>query len=295
MNKPVDIVLEGGGTKIPALVGAVERLYQLGWDIQQVAGSSAGAIVACLIAAGYTPSELKQIVLSIDFNTFKNGSAVTNLPRMFNKFGYWTGDPVLKLIRKLLEDKNVQTFQDLKKPLKVMAADLSYVDIAIFPDHSRIYGIEPEDMEVAVAVRASMAIPLVFEPVKLNGRYLVDGGTVSNFPIWVFDRSEPRYPTFGILLKENDFHVRNKINSFVEFAYATLKTATQGREKIAIHPGDFVTRTIPVNVGAASSLNFNMTTQEKQELLAAGHTAVNQFLSKWSWEKYLKWRKLGVL
>ncbi len=290
----LDLVIEGGGTKIPAIVGAVKRLYELGWRFQKVAGSSAGAIVSSLIAAGYTPYELEEIIFNTDFNKFKNGSYLANIQRLVSKYGFFSGDSFLKYMKDLLEAKNVTTFQDLKIPLKVLAADLSYADIAIFPDHARIYNIEPEELEVATAVRASMAIPLVFEPVKLNNRYLVDGGTVSNFPIWIFDRPNPEYPTFGLLLKENDFHVNHKVNSIVDFAYATLRTATQGREKIAMHPGDFVSRIISIDVGKASALNFNMSLEEQKQLTLAGSTAVDRFLSQWDWEKYLSWRINGT-
>ena len=70
--KDVDLVFEGGGLKGIALVGAYSVLEERGYRPQNIAGTSAGAIVAALLAAGYTAAELRQIIMECDLNSFKD-------------------------------------------------------------------------------------------------------------------------------------------------------------------------------------------------------------------------------
>src|SRR3712207_6393915 len=79
-EKRVDLVLEGGGVKGNALVGALSVLEERGFRTQNVAGASAGAIVAALHAAGYTALELRDIVKWLDFNRFRDRSWVDRVP-----------------------------------------------------------------------------------------------------------------------------------------------------------------------------------------------------------------------
>lgn len=67
-----DLVLEGGGAKLPGLVGAVESLADSGYDFHRIAGTSAGAIVGALTAAGIAPQTLEQKVLEQDFTEFED-------------------------------------------------------------------------------------------------------------------------------------------------------------------------------------------------------------------------------
>ncbi|MBY6946558.1 patatin-like phospholipase family protein [Clostridium botulinum] len=69
-NKKFDAVFEGGGVKGVAFVGAIAKLEEEGYSIERCAGTSAGAIISALLAAGYTSSEVKEIMLNTDYNNF---------------------------------------------------------------------------------------------------------------------------------------------------------------------------------------------------------------------------------
>ena len=83
-------------------------------------------------------------------------------------------------------------------------------ELLVLPRDARKLGIEPDELEVALAVRMSMSIPIFFEPVLHENpetgetHIIVDGGMLSNFPVWLFDceDGEPDWPTFGLLLVE---------------------------------------------------------------------------------------------
>jgi len=76
-----DAVFEGGGVKGIGLVGAVAVTEDMGYEFCNVAGTSAGAIVAALVAAGYRASELRDIIRSLDYTQFKDEGLLDNIPR----------------------------------------------------------------------------------------------------------------------------------------------------------------------------------------------------------------------
>jgi NTE family protein len=119
-------------------------------------------------------------------------------------------------LRKILAVKGKHTFKDLiidefrdaptyRYKLQVIAADVSRGKMLVLPRDIRDYGIAPDDLDIALAVRMSMSIPFFYEPVTLHlggtGKecFIVDGGVLSNFPIYLFDDGspDPPWPTFG--------------------------------------------------------------------------------------------------
>ncbi len=182
-RKRLDGVFEGGGVKGIGLVGAVSVIEAAGYEFANLAGTSAGAIVATLLAAGYNAAELKQTINGIDFNTFEDPPLIGHIPfvgavvdEIFLK-GLYKGDVFLHLMRDLLAKKGVRTFRDLISPefagddryrfkVRVVASDISRGRMLVLPQDVRDYGMAPEDLEVALAVRMSMSIPYFFGPLS---------------------------------------------------------------------------------------------------------------------------------
>lgn len=217
----VDLVCEGGGVRGIGLVGAVDALADAGYRFPRVAGSSAGAIVASLVAALQTAGEpvtrLAEMMRSIDYPKFLDRNLIGHVPliggglSLLLSDGVYRGAYLEQLLGGLLADLGVHTFGDLRTgeapeqfawSLVVTASDLSRRRLVRIPWDLDSYGIHPDDFSVARAVHASSAIPFVFEPVRVRGATWVDGGLLSNFPVALFDRTdaEPRWPTFGIRL-----------------------------------------------------------------------------------------------
>jgi NTE family protein len=225
--KDVDLVFEGGGLKGIGLVGAYSVLEEHGYAPQNMAGASAGAIVAALIAAGYTAAELREVICSLDLPSLEDRTRKGRLPLLSKAFsiledrGIYEGKALLGWLTDLLEAKGVRTFGDLiRRPdaelryrykLQVIASDLTAERLLVLPRDAHWPGLEdPDDLSVALAVRMSMSIPIFFEPVSFKepetGRehLLVDGGMLSNFPVWLFDSDEPLWPTIGVKFIEDD-------------------------------------------------------------------------------------------
>jgi NTE family protein len=223
-----DAVFEGGGVKGIGLVGAIAVTEELGYEFVNLAGTSAGAIVAALIAAGYNATELRDIMQHLDYSQFKDQGLLDDIP-VFGKIlslglekGIYEGEYLEAWIRKKLAAKGKHTFKDLileeyrnspryRYKLQVIAADISRGKMLVLPRDIADYGIDPDELDIARAVRMSMSIPFFYEPVTLKHRgtgedcYIVDGGVLSNFPIHLFDDGtpDPAWPTFGYMLAEN--------------------------------------------------------------------------------------------
>jgi len=223
-KQKVDGVFEGGGVTGIGLVGAASEIEAAGYEFVNLAGTSAGAIVASLLAAGYSAAELKQIINDFNFSKLEDPPWPGHIPligsladEIFYK-GLYKGDVFLSQMRELLEAKKIVTFRDFIDPaypddpryhfkLQVVASDISRRQMLVLPRdiNSNDYGMKPEDLDVALAVRMSMSIPYFFEPIKLKESYIVDGGLLSNFPIELFDSDgPPDWPTFGFKLVFSD-------------------------------------------------------------------------------------------
>ena len=224
-----DIVLEGGGVKGIALVGAISVLAERGYRFERVAGTSAGAIVGSLIAADIKPAELLELMQKIDYSAFKDANFLDRLgpPGQLASLllgkGIYEGKYVRNWVSDQLAAHGVERFKDLRRKdvasslppeqdfrLVVMASDVSQGCLRRLPwDCQTLYGCDADEVVVADAVRASMSIPFFYRPAVARNAtsketsWLVDGGMLSNFPVTVFDRHDnqpPRWPTFGIKL-----------------------------------------------------------------------------------------------
>ncbi|HNV55628.1 MAG TPA: patatin-like phospholipase family protein, partial [Pseudomonadales bacterium] len=178
--KEADAVFEGGGVKGIALAGAIQVAELLGVRWKSVAGTSAGAIAAALLAAGYSSRELVTILTrEMDFNKFMDEGIVDKLPligklasALFEK-GIYEGDYFESWLGQKLAQRGVHTFADLRDGqggyrLKMIASDVTQRKMVVLPDQLPEYGRDPDSFPVARAARMSMSIPYFFEPVMLD-------------------------------------------------------------------------------------------------------------------------------
>jgi NTE family protein len=294
----MDLVCMGGGVKLPALAGAYSTLIDKGFTLSHTCGTSAGAIMSSIALAGYTPTEINNIILDTDFNRFLDGRGI----KLFNLLyynGIHRGDNFHAYIKELLDAKGIKEFGDVKYDshdkkyqyrLKVIASDISNSKIVVLPDDLQDYGIDPDKFEIAKAVRCSMSIPFFFRPMKISRSIIVDGGCISNFPIWAFDsEDEPNHPTFGLSLYTNRDRKPQKTNNPVRLTKALLDSMLQSHDKQFIHPGDFLNRIISIPVGDTGPVDFGLSNEKKAWLYKQGYDAATDFLKEWSWPKYKRW------
>ena len=191
----IGLVLGGGGARGAAHIGVIRKLKELNIPIDYVAGTSMGSLIAALYATGMNADELDRTIRSLEWGDLFNddtrradrpfrrkrdddlalfgpklgvGRDSSLLPR-----GAISGQKISFLFESLVRDRvQVDNFDDLPIPYRSVTADIATGRTVVL-DHGNL----------ALAMRASMSVPGVFDPVELSGHLLVDGGIVNNVPV----------------------------------------------------------------------------------------------------------------
>lgn len=290
----IDGVFSGGGLKGFALVGAYQILEEYNYQFRRVAGTSAGAILAAFIAAGYSGKEIEVMLDELDVEALLDPrKTILSYPFMkwinvYHHLGLYRGKKLERWFRDKLAAKGIYTFSDLPLgSLKLVASDLSNGKMIVLPDDLNSYGIDADGFSVASALRMSCGIPFFFEPVKLKGgngeSIVVDGGVLSNFPFWIFDDVYGRKvrPLLGLKLshsseEQRPFKINNGLNLF-EALFSTMKNAHDERYISRRHEKDIIF--IPVEDYSATQ--FNIDEEGKDNLINIGRRITSQFLKTW--------------
>lgn len=323
-GRTADLVLEGGGVKGIALVGAVLGLAEAGYRFPRVAGTSAGAVVGAVLAglqrSGEPVARVGDVARTLDYARFRDRGALGSLlgPLGFLadaisvlvEGGAYEGDYLHDWLSGVLGDLGVETFGDLRTDdpggdgalhhrygLVVMASDLSRRRLAQLPWDYPEYGLDPDEQRVADAVRASASIPYLFEPVELAGpggrSTLVDGGLISNYPIGTFDRVDgtaPRWPTLGVRLDAPGIGQNRpprRVKGPVLTGIALVETAIEACQAEHVLEPCNVSRSVYVDTGDVSAIDFDLDEAGRERLLAAGRDGARRFLDGWDFVAWL--------
>ncbi|WP_332697943.1 patatin-like phospholipase family protein [Halalkalibacter lacteus] len=296
----VDGVFAGGGVKAFAFVGALQVMEEKGYEFERLAGTSAGSIVAALIKVGYSSEDIFTMLDDLDVESFKD-ERMSLLPfslakwvHLYFRLGLYKGNELELWLKKVLEAKGVRTFGDLPQgSLRIIASDLSKGKLLVLPEDLRKYGVIPEKFPVARAVRMSCSIPFFFEPVKIYDRasggkpsYVVDGGILSNFPMWLFmdgNMKKWRRPAIGFqLTPELSEMPANKINNAVEMFRALFETMSSAHDSKYIDQ-DHARNIVFLPVLDVKATDFELTDEQKENLIVLGREETNHFLKNWTY------------
>ena len=193
-DKPkIGLVLSGGGAKGLAHIGILKSLEEAGITPDIITGTSMGSIMGGLYAVGYSADEIKHIVLSADWDLLLSNKVLLNevayeekdyYNRYINELtisgfslelpkGLIEGQKLTNLLSNLTRPvHDINDFTQLPIPYACIGADIETGLKVVLNKGS-----------LARSIRASMAIPTVFTPVEIDGKLLVDGGLVHNFPV----------------------------------------------------------------------------------------------------------------
>ena len=338
-----DLALEGGGVKGIGLAGAVLVLDEAGYAFPRVAGTSAGAIAACLIAsiskAGKPIPAMRTYLGQLEFAKFMPESAlhrwfdhqggalemIGDVAILTHRIGLYTGDYLAEWLQPILDGLGVRTFADLKITqsddpgmslppnkryrLLVHTSDLTRGELVQLPWDYGYYGLPADQEEVVRAVRASMSIPFFFEPVTVeanaaevdvampDGRVIkqhydagsvtwTDGGMLRNFPIGAFDRVDgqpARWPTIGVKLSslQMNFGPTAASTSAVGVGIRALHTMMNEWDRYNVE-ATTAARTIFVANAGLTATQFDLTTDQQNELFINGVRSATQFVIEMS-------------
>jgi NTE family protein len=362
-----DGVFRGGGVKGLGLAGALLGFAQhpekpvTRWV--NVAGASAGAIIACYLAAGHDAEDIAGLMTRTHFGDFQDfpppGKVVGGSLNLLRRHGLARGEAFRRWFSKELEAKtfaSVKTDDGKRSRLKLIACDVTNRALLVLPDDLRRYRrlgekkpIDPDQFEIADAARMSMSIPYFFEPVvlvrdrvfvehaggtdgltsgqpadridveqaneaarylgaaeatqrelsekelKLQASVIVDGGTLSNFPVWLFDVDVPNEklcrPTFGFTLTGGR-GVGAGFNSVVarmpwavSFGSNIFHTAQEAWDTRFVSHSTRV-RTVAVDAGDVGTTEFDLPEAKQQMLLQNGRAAATRFIDRFDLAEY---------
>jgi NTE family protein len=326
-----DGVFRGGGVKGLALAGALDGFANhptkpiTTW--KNVAGASAGAIIACYLATGHDAAQMLDLMKRTKFASFEDfpwhSELFGGLELPFTH-GLARGDAFERWFDEVLEGA---TFEKVRKPpanggapdwwLKLIAVDVTNRQLLVLPDDLVDYRtpksstlIDPDAFKISRAARMSMSIPYFFRPIELVGKdgrtaTIVDGGTLSNFPVWLFDVDPavsgraPTRPTFGFTLT-GGHGIGGGLNTIgrftpwaVRFAFDIFHTAQDAWDS-RFQSHSTRVRTIAVDAGDVGTTEFDLSEAKQQELIENGRRAAKEFLDGFRLEDYMNTYHAGL-
>jgi NTE family protein len=306
-----DLVLGGGGVKGLAHIGVLLALEEAGYDVVRVAGSSAGAIVGALAVAGVPAEEVRRRFDELDFTGFVLADVVERFSttRAIGRLvARWSPDPTDPLVwlEELLAANGVETFRDLavddpdpqgpperRYRLVVRCLDVIQRRVVRLPWDYERYGLDPDEQSVARAVRASMSIPFVYDPVPIGERdgepigLLMDGGLTSGFPVDVLDRQDggpARWPTFGIRLLPRPPGAGQMPTGEFELAGMVIQALLDSSDLLEPLTACDERRTVRLDVSDVGALDVDVS--DERDLVEEGVEAMRRFLDDWDDEAY---------
>ena len=329
-----DAVFEGGGVKGTAFLGALRCFDDAGIHLRKVAGTSAGAITAAMIAADFAIEELETIIGQLDYESqflsqktsrlIWNRSPDDDLQSpiwmlsnllVARQMGQYSSAPFKNWLSAQLANKaagkdltfgmianGVQDGKQTKdtkseipwpqqRAVKVVVSDISRGEMLVLPDDLPV--LTQADFSVAEAVRLSMSIPFFFEPGLLGASMIVDGGILSNFPLWIYDAEpgrKPQCPTFGFQLVDSNKDHPRRIEGIGDLLMGMFATMQSGRDRRHQRQND-QGRIINIGTLGISTTDFGLSNDDKSRLYQQGYESTKAFLlEKWSWQAHLEAR-----
>lgn len=291
----IDCVFSGGGMKAYAFLGTLQSIDEKNLQIERTAGTSAGAILASLVAARYETDEIVTLFEELNVkNLLDPPLASKRFPLLkwilfYFQMGLYKGDLFENWLSDILAQKGIETFSDIKEGyLKIVVSDVSLGKLIVIPDDlQRVYGIDPKTFKVATAVRMSASFPYFFMPKKIMNQknvksYIVDGGLLSNFPLWIFrDRNRDKRPVLGVTLSDSlENQTPYEINHALDMMHALFHAMLRA------HDARYVSNSMKDNiifipVKEIKTMDFSISDQEKNLLIQLGKEKAEHFLQFW--------------
>jgi NTE family protein len=319
-----DAVFRGGGVKGLGLAGALcgfaEHPTKAVTTWKNVAGASAGAIIACYLATGHDADQMLHLLQHdtpfASFADFPAHNKLLGVGRQLLRHGMAPGRAFESWFDEVLAGATFGAFRHEQTRtgspdwrLKLIAVDATSRRLLVLPDDLggyRVPGgstlIDPNEFKIAHAARMSMSIPYFFDPVRLEDAQrrdclIIDGGTLSNFPVWLFDvdpavtGKPPVRPTFGFTLTGGrglggPDGVVKVMPWDVRFAFDIFHTAQEAWDKRFVSHSTHV-RTVTVDAADVATTEFDLSPDRQQLLIRNGREAARVFLDQFRLEDYM--------
>jgi NTE family protein len=296
-----NLAIKGGGVKGVAYVGAIRELHKANLfnNIQRFSGTSAGALLAGMICAGYDVDEIEKLMMSIQFAKFKRGWSPF---RIFTGYGLYSGKYILDFVHNFLTHSPLNkinppslqltaraTFMDMKKAgckeLYVFACNTSMHDVTEFSADKTPHVL------VAEAIRASMSIPYFFKAWKFSGNnpndhIYIDGGVVYNYPLTFFDHDRfnkmehENFESIGLYLYTPKRVNKVPLRFFQVFFFTKhlFESLLETQDYVILQDKEQLQRSIMIDDLKIPATDFNITHDQMSNLIESGSRAAKKYI-----------------
>jgi NTE family protein len=271
INRKNILVLSGGGVKGISQLGALKALDDLGHlkYIDTIAAASVGSIIACLLAIGYSPSELYDFITLFDIRKMRS----TNTSNILTSYGLDDGKNVMIVLTKMFLAKKIDpaiTFSELyKKTGKKLIMTASCIN------DKKVYYFSHDtnpDVQVIQVVRMSISIPLFYVPAMYEERMYIDGGCIDNYPIQLFKNELDN--VIGIYVSTKRSYTKD-INNIEDFLMNMIQCLFEGVTCNSLK--GFEKQTINLNLNDCGFMELDLSSEKKHEMFVDGYNAVIKY------------------
>lgn len=212
--KKIGLVLSGGGARGISHVGSIKALHEHGFRPAVISGTSAGAFVGAMLAHGYSPDEIFDIILKTRFSSYL-------------RFGFSLGgllkiDRIEEILKKYIPENS---FESLRTPLVVTATDLHAGEEISF-----------RSGELAKTVLASCCLPGIFKPLHFQGRDLIDGAIFNNLPVAPIENEVD----YLVGIHCNPILFQKSSNHMHQITYRSFRMAMRQKAKASLNRCDLL-------------------------------------------------------
>lgn len=311
----INLALQGGGVLGIAEVGAVAALREAGYRIENVAGTSAGSIVASMVAAGMSDADLRAAMSSLDYRRFneidpkKFTGVVSWLSRVpvvgrvatvLTRGGTYSGNYLVEVVDRYLKERDADTWGKLRQRvaegrasnLKIISYTYNEQEQVTFPRaYQEEFGFSDEqaaDQPISFAVRASSSIATFFVPPTLrdsSGRTWIfgDGGSAEDLPWLTAQGMNPDIRTVGVRLSKPQAYQSIKpqsISTGVRLFWKLLTTGPKAGEQALEEMPQIAANLITPDTLGIDSTNFGITPAQVQALYRSGYEAGREWVAR---------------
>jgi predicted acylesterase/phospholipase RssA len=293
MNTVKHLVISGGSFKGIAFLGVIECLQRNQKlkikQLETLAGSSVGAIIACFLVVGYNVAEIFKLILDTNFQDLVD----VHVSKLLTNFGLDSGHRLVTVIKNCFIAKGFDpdiTFEQLyaktQQRLVITASCLgkgvTYFDYLSHPD-----------LSVVVALRMSFGIPFLFTAVKYQGDYYVDGGLLDNCPMTILSKESP---DSIIIIRASYRHQQPQLRDAQSaepkeidpetYLWLLMSTTLGEIERLRLSATrqlqSLSTIVVPTSELKIASM-VSITKVEKERLFKAGYLAAKKYLDSDAW------------
>lgn len=272
------LILSGGGIKGLAMLGALKCLIDNDIIVKPdiICGTSVGSIIGLYLAIGYTPQDIYNLLLELDFAHLLK----PDFDNILNEicFGFNSTDNIIYIVKTLIEKKNISnkiTFKELFDKFKIK---LIITGTCLNDSTLHYFSVDNSPtMEILKAVRISISIPIFFKPYIYKNKIWIDGGCIEHYPITLF--KDKLHDVIGVLLDDKNNNMESSdFDSIDKYIVKIIKCIAFGsiHNKYEI----YLKNTIHIKCFNEETESWEIDNDYKIKMYNLGYDTANKFIKE---------------